>query len=61
MAPFDGEYMTSYFMAMVLFALSVTVYEIFAIRVNRQTFDLGNEGQGQTGEKKQHRHSTVNV
>ena len=51
MAPFDGTCMTSSLMAIVMFALSPTIYEIFAKQIIRQTFDIENEGQGR-GEKK---------
>ena len=30
MAPFDGKYMTSYVMAIVIFALCLAIYTIFA-------------------------------
>ena len=43
MAPFDSKYMTSYLMALVMFgdfALSVTIYEIFAKQIKCPKFDL---------------------
>ena len=42
-APFDGKYLTSYPMVIVMFALSLTVYEIFAKHQKfekYQNFDL---------------------
>ena len=41
------QYMTSYLTAMVMCALSATIYEIFAKQINCQKFDLKNEGEGQ--------------
>ena len=38
--PFDGKYMTSCLWAIVMFALSLTVYEIFANKIKYQKFDL---------------------
>ena len=35
--------------AKVRFALSLTVYEIFANQIESQKFDLENEGKGQEG------------
>ena len=40
---FDGKYATSYLMAIVMFDLSHTVYEIFANEEQCQNFDLENE------------------
>ena len=37
-------------MAMIMFALSVTIYEIFANKVKCKKIDLENEGQRQEGE-----------
>ena len=37
-------------MAVVMFALSITIYDIFANQIKRQKFDLENDGQGQGGE-----------
>ena len=45
MTPFDGEYVTFYLTAIVMFALSLTVYEIFA-KENADKFELESEGQG---------------
>ena len=39
--------------AIVMFALSFTIYEIFAIQIKCQKFDLENEGQGYGGEKRE--------
>ena len=47
--PFDGKYMTSYLMVIVIFALSLTVCEIFAKQGKCQNFDPENEGQVQAG------------
>ena len=33
-------------LAIVMYALTLTVYEIFANQINCQNFDLENEGQG---------------
>ena len=43
MAPFDGKYVTYSLMTIVRFALSLTIYEIFA-RQNTE-FHLEHEGQ----------------
>ena len=56
MTPFDGKFLTSYLMSLVMFALSLTIYEIFANQIKCQNLDLESEGQG--GEK---HHSTKNV
>ena len=40
MVPFDGKCSTSYLMAIVMFALSLTVYEIFANLIIFQNIDL---------------------
>ena len=39
------QYMTSYLMAIVMFVLSVTIYEIFSRQIKCQKFDLENEGR----------------
>ena len=44
-----------------MFALTFTFYEIFAKLEKFQNFDLENEGQGQGLEKRDFRHSTINV
>ena len=46
-APFDGKYLTSYLMVIVMVALSLTVDEIFAHQEECQNFDLENGGQSQ--------------
>ena len=51
MAPFDGKYMTIYLMAIVMFALSLTNYKMFANQIKCQNFDFENEDQGQGWEK----------
>ena len=48
-------------MAIVMFALSITVYEIFAYQIKRQTFNLENESQAQGEEERDLRHSTGNL
>ena len=45
-------------MAIVMFAISRTIEEIFANRIKRLKFDLKNEGQGQGVEKLDLRYST---
>ena len=40
MAPFDGMYMTSYFITIVMFVLSFTIYELFANQLKFQKVDL---------------------
>ena len=64
MTPFNGKSVNSYLMEIVKFtlkfALSLTVYDIFAIQVKCKMFDLENEDLGQ-GEKRNLRHSTGNV
>ena len=47
MAQFDGKYQTSYVTAIVTFALSLPVFEIFAKQENCQNFDLEYKGPGQ--------------
>ena len=49
--------MTSY----VMFALSLTICEVFAKQEKCQNFDLENEDQGQGGEKRDLQHLTTNV
>ena len=43
--PLDGKCPTSYMMVIAMFALYLTVYEIFANYEKCQNFDLKNEGQ----------------
>ena len=43
--------MTCYLRSIVMFALSITIYEIFANKIKFPNFDLKNEGQGEEGEK----------
>ena len=57
---FDGKNMTSYISAIVLFALSLTYYYIFANDIKCQKFDLENEGYGQGVKKLDWQHSTGN-
>ena len=51
--------MTSYLMAIVTFALSLTVCEVFAKQEKFQNFGFANEGQGV--EEQDLHHSTGNV
>ena len=44
--PFDGKYLTYNLMPIVMFALSLTISEIFAFQIKCQNFDLEIEGQG---------------
>ena len=60
-APFNGKYPTSSLMIIVMFALSLTIYEIFTNKEKFQNVDLENEGQDQGGEKQALRHSIGNV
>ena len=60
-APFDCKYPTFYLIAIVMFALYLTVYEIFADEENFQNNYLENEGQGQRAEERDLRHSIRNV
>ena len=46
-APFDGKYLTSFLIVIVMFALSLTNYEIFANQEKCQNFYLESECQGQ--------------
>ena len=48
--------MASHLMAIVMFALSLTVCEILTKQEKRQHFDLENEGQGQRVEEYDLRH-----
>ena len=52
MAPFDGKYLISYLIAIVMFALLLTIYKIFTKRVKCQKFDLKNDlkNEGQRGD-----------
>ena len=59
-ASVDGKYMTSYPIAIVMVALTLTVCEIFAKQEKIQNFDLENEGQVQGVEKRDLRNSTRN-
>ena len=44
--PIQNAYMTSYLMAIIMFAV---VYEIFPNEIKCQKFDLDNGGQGEEG------------
>ena len=48
------------FIMLIMFALSVTVYEIFIYQIKFQKFDLETVGRGREGEKLDLRHSTGN-
>ena len=54
MVPFDDKYITSYLMAIVLFALYFTIYGIFAIHIKRKKLNFENEGQYEVGEKQEY-------
>ena len=58
--PFDGKYSTSYLMAMVMFTLSLTVYELFASQKNANILNLKMKSRSKSG-KCDLRHSTRNV
>ena len=60
MAPFGGKYLTSYLMAIVMFAISLTVYEKFAKSKKCQNFDLEKKNCSEV-ENRNFRHSTENV
>ena len=47
MAPFDGKYEASCMTAILMCALSITIYKIFANQMNCQQLDLKNIGKGQ--------------
>ena len=49
-ATLDSNYMTSYLMAIAMFALSLIYYKTFANQIKCQKMELDNEGQGQLGE-----------
>ena len=61
MLRFDGKYPTSYLLAIVMFAQSLTIYELFANIMKCQRLDLTNEIQGHKGEKRNSRQSTGNA
>ena len=61
MAPFYSKYMTSYLMEIVMFALALTIYEIFAKQIKCKKFGLENISQGQGVEKCVLCHLTGNV
>ena len=50
-----------HFCLMVMFALSLSIYEIFANQIKRHKFDLENEDQDQGGEKRDLRNLAGNV
>ena len=54
------KYITSYLIAITMFALFVIIYEIFANQIKCQKFDLENEDKGE-GEKRDRCHLTDNV
>ena len=58
-APFVGKFMTLFLTATLMFALSLTIYDVIAILENCQNFDLENESQGL--KEWDLRHSTGNV
>ena len=61
MAPFDGKSVTSNLMAILIYALTVTIYNVFASEIKCKKFDLENEDQGQEREKLDLHHSTGNA
>ena len=61
MAPFKGIYLTSYLMAIVMFALSLVIGKIIAKQEECQNFDLQNEDHGQLIEERNLCHSIENV
>ena len=60
MAPFQDKYLTSYVMALVMFALSLNICEIFSRIIKCRKSELRMECQGQVDERKL-RHSTGNI
>ena len=61
MGLFDGQYLTSYLMEILMFSLFLTIYELFTNQIKCKEFDLENEGQSQGEEKVDTHHSTGNV
>ena len=57
MAPFDRKYITSTQLARAMFALSLTVCEIFGKQEKCQNCGVENEGQDQRVEERDLRHS----
>ena len=53
--------LTTYLMTIVLFLLSLVIYETFAYQIKFQKFDVEIEDQGQGGVKQDLRHSAGNV
>ena len=51
MVPFDGKYMSSYWIEIAMCALSLTSYETFANQIKCPAFDFEYEGPG--GEKRE--------
>ena len=60
-APVDSKDLTSYLIAMLVFALSVTICEMFTEIIKFKKNYHDNEGQGQEFELRDLRHSTGNV
>ena len=58
MTPFDGKWMISYPMEIVMFALSLTICEIFAKMLKCKSVNLENEDQGQRLDERDLRSST---
>ena len=48
----SGKYMTSYLMAIVVFALALIIYKIFTHKIKCTKFYLENDSQGQGVEKR---------
>ena len=57
MVSFDHNYLTSYLMTIVMFALYLNVYKIFAYHDNFKNFYLKNESQGHGVEERDFHHS----
>ena len=49
LAPFNCKYITRHLMVIVVIALSITIYEIYANQINGHKYEIVNEGQGQDG------------
>ena len=60
-APIDGKCPNSYLMAIVVFALSLIIYDIFVNQEKWKKIDFENEGQVQGVAKQDLHHSTRNV
>ena len=61
MTPSDGKYMICYLISIIMFVLSLAIYERCARQIKCRKFELENIGQGQAEEKLNFCHSTGNV